>query len=68
MLFVVSITGVDMIPTCGVIGVEQLRSLVATVVIPSAGFVKLTCHRGCALLPALLSASKAYTLSFMVAT
>ena len=39
-----------------------------TVVMPFAGSVKFTIHNGSALLPVLLSASKAYTLSFMVAT
>ena len=46
----------------------QPRSEAGTVVTPRLLSRKLTCHSGAAFGPALLSASKAYTLSCSVAT
>ncbi|PYT16312.1 MAG: hypothetical protein DMG59_10845 [Acidobacteria bacterium] len=62
-----SITGVPVMPISGTIW-PQPRSEAGTVVTPRLLSRKLTCHSGAAFGPALLSASKAYTLSCSVAT
>ena len=54
----VSITGVPVIPISGTMSLHWMLEF-GTVVTPAAGLIKLTCHRGDAFAPALLSASKA---------
>lgn len=63
----VSITGVPVMPICGTRSVQAMSLMLSTVV-TEGGLMKLTCHSGFAWAPAALSASKAYTLSFSVAT